>query len=170
MIMSLIRYAPFPLGTFGQQINRMFDQFDSDLRSGSEELGNGMFAPAVDVKEDPSSYIVHLEVPGVAREQIQIALQENVLTVRGQKIAAQEKVEGQFRRVERVYGSFARSLTLPRPVRADGVTANLRDGVLEIVLPKQEQAVPVQIAVGITHEAEKTEKAQDNEGVDASSS
>lgn len=153
--MSLIRYTPHNLSHLQQQINRMFEQqADGDVFGRSEELGGGMFTPAVDVKEDQNAYTVHMEVPGVTEANLNITLQENVLAIRGTKEQKEEHSQGKYRRVERSYGTFARSLSLPRNVAADNVTANLEDGVLEIRLPKQEAARPRQISVGSTSQAE----------------
>jgi HSP20 family protein len=118
-----------------------------------EGLGGGTFAPALDVKENADSYIVSLEVPGIAQDDLNISLENNVLTVRGQKQQKHEEKEGEFRRVERSYGSFARSVTLPRTVESGKVSASLNDGVLQIELPKEEQAKPRQISIGATHES-----------------
>jgi len=148
--MSLIRYTPYLMGNLQQQFNRMFDQYDRDFAGGSEGLGGGMFTPAVDVKEDSDAYTVHMEVPGVPQDKLNITLQDNVLTIRGQKEQRQEHGEGQYRRVERSYGAFARSLTLPRNVDSGAVAANLHDGVLEVRLPKQEEARPRQISITAT--------------------
>jgi len=145
--MSLIRYNPYGFGALQQQINRLFDQLDTDGRS--EELGGGMFAPAMDVKEDTDAYTVHLEVPGVPQDKIDIALQDNTLVVRGTREQVGETKEGQYRRVERSYGSFARSLSLPRNVDVQNVAANLKDGVLMIRLPKSEDAKPRSIPIGV---------------------
>jgi HSP20 family protein len=150
--MSMIRYTPYSVAGLQQQLNRIFDQFDPELTGRSEELGGGMFTPAADVKEDTDAYIVQVEVPGIAQDSINITLQENVLTIRGEKAAKQDNTEGQFRRVERAYGLFARSLSLPRGIDSNGVTASLRDGVLEVRLPKQEEAKPRQINIGVTHD------------------
>jgi HSP20 family protein len=150
--MSLVRYTPFPMSSLQQQINRMFEDFQP---SGGqfEGLGGGTFAPALDVKENADSYIVSLEVPGIAQDDLNISLENNVLTVRGQKQQKHEEKEGEFRRVERSYGSFARSVTLPRTVESGKVSASLNDGVLQIELPKEEQAKPRQISIGATHES-----------------
>ncbi len=149
--MSLIRYT-HPMMGMQQHINRMFDQFDTELFGRLEGLGEGMFAPAVDVKEDADAYTVHLEVPGVAQDDLHLSLQDNVLTIRGSK-EQQEESEGRYRRVERSYGSFARTLSLPRNVDASSVAANLEDGVLEVRLPKREESKPRQINVGTTRDA-----------------
>lgn len=150
--MSLIRYMPFPSGNFTQQINRMFEDFDNQFGR-FEGLGGGTFAPALDVKEDADTYTVALEVPGIAEDNLQISLENNVLTVHGTKEQKQEEEgEGRYRRVERSYGSFTRSVTLPRNVDGNSVAANLTDGILTITLPKEEQAKPRQISIGTTVE------------------
>lgn len=148
--MSLIRYTPYPISNLQQQINRVFDQVDPTSFERSEGLSGGMFAPAVDVKENTEAYTVSIEVPGVKQENLNLTLQDNVLVIRGQKEQAQEQTTGQYRRVERSYGSFARSIALPRNVDPNGVTANLHDGVLVVQLPKHEMAKPRQINIAAT--------------------
>ena len=159
--MSLIRYTHPMLG-LQQQVNRMFDQFDSDLFGHSENSVNGLFAPAVDVKEDGDAYTVHLEVPGVAQDNLQLMLQDNVLTIKGLKEQDSEDAETRYRRVERSYGHFSRSLSLPRSVDGNAVTANLEDGVLEVRLPKREDARPRQIKIGTTRNAPELTNMQSN--------
>lgn len=147
--MSLIRYRPFPVATLQEQIDRMFDEFDRHFNA-SDSLGGGTFAPAMDVKESADAYTVQIEVPGMAQNAIQIGLHDNVLTLRGSKEhRAESQNKGEYRRVERSYGSFARSVTLPRPVDGAQVSASLEDGVLTVVLPKLEAAKPRQIAIGV---------------------
>lgn len=155
--MSLIRYTPYNLSNLQQQINQMFDQADNDFGGRSEGLGGGMFTPAVDIKEDADAYTVSLEAPGVKQENLNLTLQDNVLTIRGHKEQKQEQGEGQYRRVECSYGSFARSLSLPRNVDGNGVTANLHDGVLEVRLPKHEAAKPRQINIGTSRQGNTVE-------------
>ena len=150
--MSLIRYTPFPAGGFTSQLNRIFEDFDQAFGR-FDGLGGGTFAPALDLKEDDEAYTVALEVPGIAQEDLQISLENNVLTVRGSKEKKKdEEGKANYRRIERSYGSFARSVTLPRNVDVNNVQANLADGVLSIVLPKEEQAKPRQITIGRTIE------------------
>jgi HSP20 family protein len=154
--MSLVRYTSYPISNLQQQINRMFEDFQP-AGGPFEGLGGGTFAPALDVKENAESYIVSLEVPGIAQDDLNISLENNVLTVRGQKQQKREENEGaageSVHRVERSYGSFARSVTLPRSVESGKVSASLNDGVLRIELPKEEQAKPRQITIGATHES-----------------
>lgn len=152
--MSLIRYS-HPMLALHQQLNRMFDGFDSELFGHLEELGEGLFAPAVDVREDDAAYTVWLEVPGVRRDALDISLQKNVLTIKGVK--EQAAVEGRYRRVERSYGSFVRSIGLPLNVDENGVTANLENGILEVRLPKQEQARAQKIPISTTVNADSVQ-------------
>ena len=151
--MGIVRYSTYPLTNLHQQINHMFEQFDKELFEPNEDLGGGMFRPAVDVKEDADAFTIQVEVPGVAQENLNISMQDSTLVVKGLKEQKQESCEGQFRRVERSYGSFQRSLQLPRNVDGSRVSANLNDGVLEIRLPKREETKPRQIAIGITTDA-----------------
>jgi HSP20 family protein len=147
--MSLIRYTPFPVGSFSTQLGRMLEDFDSTFGR-FDGLGGGTFAPALDLKEDADGYTVALEVPGISQENLQISLENNVLTIRGIKEQKQQEEKGDFRRVERSYGSFTRSVTLPRNVDVTNVAANLTDGVLTVTLPKEEQAKPRAISIGTT--------------------
>lgn len=159
--MSLIRFTPYGYSDLQEQANRLFDQLTGAERNQSEGLGGGMFTPPVDVREDADAYHITLEAPGMRREQLDITLQENVLTVRGQKEQKQRDEEGQYRRIECSYGSFARTLTLPRNVDGSGVTANLHDGLLQVRLPKHEEAKPrqINIAGGATIEAENKKQS-----------
>lgn len=161
--MNIVRNYPGGVSALQQQINRVFDQFDQDVFGRFEELGGGMFSPPMDVKEDADAYVVHLEVPGIKRDDIDITLQDNALVIRGTRQRQAEKAEGQFRRVERQYGSFARSLSLPRSIDASGVEANLNDGVLEVRLPKAENAKPRQISIGSTRTLEAQNQAPEGE-------
>lgn len=153
--MALVRYSAYPLSNLQNQVNRMFDQFDQGFEHSSlnEGLGGGMFRPAVDVREDADAYTIHVEVPGIAQENLDISMQQNTLLIRGRKEQKSDSSEGQFRRVERSYGSFSRALSLPRNVDGARVSANLNDGVLEIRLPKSEESKPRQISIGTTSDA-----------------
>lgn len=156
--MTLIRWNPvydaeLPAGgilSMQREINRLFDSF---FRGGAQE-DEGLFpcawAPAVDLAEKEGDFVVKAELPGVDRSDVRITMQDNVLTIRGEK--RQEKEESgkpNYRRVERSYGSFERSFALPAPVKSDGVEAAFKDGILTITLPKAEEARPRQIDVKV---------------------
>jgi HSP20 family protein len=106
------------------------------------------WVPALDVAEDKDNYRVRVELPGLKREDIEVALDDGTLVISGER-KAEAHVEGTaIHRQERYYGKFSRALTLPSAVAADKVTANYRDGVLTVTVPKAEEAKPKTIAVG----------------------
>ena len=153
--MTLIRWNPtrdlttFPLETLNMQreINRMFDNF---FRGGIQDDGAISFlTPAVDISEGENEYTVRAELPGVSKEDVRITMQDNILTIRGEKKEEKEAKESNYHRTERSYGSFQRSFTLPTHVKSDKIEASHKDGVLTITLPKVEEAKPKQIEVKV---------------------
>jgi len=149
--MAIIRYHA-PLLNLQHEINQMFEEFDRALEHEPQSQG-GMFRPAVDVREDVDAYVVHVEVPGVPRENMDIAMHDGALVIRGRKESTSQNGDARFRRVERSYGSFARALQLPRNVNPEQISASLSDGVLEVRLPKHEEIKPRRIAIGDTRES-----------------
>jgi HSP20 family protein len=127
------------------RINRLF----RDNSEGNEPLEATGFAPAVDIYEDEHSVTLKVEVPGIDEKDIDVRIENNILTVHGErKIETEEKQEN-YRRVERQYGSFTRTFTLPNTVDAEKVAADYDKGVLKIVLPKKAEAKPKQIKVSV---------------------
>ena len=115
------------------------------------------WAPALDISERKDAYLVMVELPGVEPDDLQITMEEGLLTIQGERQFDQESSEQQFHRVERRYGAFRRSITLPAQVQADQIEATFDNGVLEIVVPKAEEAKPKRIQVrpgpATTHDA-----------------
>ncbi len=127
-----------------QEMNRLFDDFFGERRS---ELAEGSWVPVVDVSETDSEIVVRAELPGMTHENIELNLQENVLTLKGEK-KQENKVENEnFHRMERSYGSFTRSFTLPCDTNPEGIIATFKDGVLVVALPKAEVAKAKKIAI-----------------------
>jgi HSP20 family protein len=126
-------------------VDRLFRQ----MLGGSAETPAtaGAFAPALDVEEDEDAYTLHVELPGVPADDVEVSLEENVLTVSGERRFYDEKSTDTFRRIERAVGRFHRSVRLPDRVDGDRVTATAKDGVLTIVVPKAEEAKPRRISV-----------------------
>jgi HSP20 family protein len=144
--MAIVRWSPFrDLMGIQQEVNRLFD----DLITRRAETGaeGAVWIPAVDVSENDEAIKVKVEAPGVSKDDFKISVQNNVLTVRGEKRMEKETKEENYHRVERVYGSFFRAIELPSAVKADKVNANYKDGVLTISLPKSEEAKPKEIPV-----------------------
>lgn len=137
--MSLIRYQPSNLlAQFNDEINRLFDARYNPVTE---------WSPAVDVKEMDKQYIIHADIPGVEAKDIDITLEDGVLTIRGERQWQDEQQNESYKRVERAYGSFYRRFSLPDTADADSVQAKSTNGVLEIVIPKQEKALPRKIKV-----------------------
>src|SRR5215203_2018940 len=105
------------------------------------------WAPALDISERKDAYLVTVELPGVEAEDLEITLEDGLLTIQGERHFAHDSSEQQFHRVERRYGAFRRSITLPAHVMAEGIQASFEDGVLQILVPKMEEATPKRIQV-----------------------
>jgi HSP20 family protein len=118
------------------------------LRRDESRLGRaGALSPAVDLAEDEKSFKVSVELPGVRREDVTVELHEDVLTIRGEKKSEREEKKDRVHWVERSYGSFSRSFTLPPTALAEELKASFKDGVLAIEIPKKEAAKARQIAI-----------------------
>ncbi len=144
----IARWDPFrELSTLQDRMNRLFnDQFGTITR---DESLTGAFVPPVDVYEDENSIQVRMEVPGIDEKDIDIRLENQVLTVRGERSFSKEEKEENFHRIERRYGSFTRSFTLPATVNSEDVSADYDKGVLKIRLAKRAEAKPKQIKVSL---------------------
>ena len=158
----LTRFEPFrELMNFQNQINRVFQDYG---RGSDELLTSGTFVPPVDIYEDEHNITLKLEAPGIQEKDLDIQLENNTLTVKGERKFEKEEKEENFHRIERRYGAFARSFTLPNTVDAENVQANYENGILKITLAKKAEAKPKQIKVGTspapkTIEAKKTTQA-----------
>lgn len=111
------------------------------------QRGRGQFVPAVDISEDDDHYNVTVELPGMKKEDVTVESQDNVLTIRGEKRSEREEKKEQNRWVERTYGSFSRSFTLPANAAGDRISASFKDGVLTIAVPKLEEKKPQTISI-----------------------
>ena len=154
----LTRWEPFrEFTTLQDRINRVFR--DSYSGPGHDDsLTASTFAPAVDVYEDEHTVSLKIDVPGIDEKDIDVRLENNTLTVHGERKIEKEEKEENFRRVERQYGSFTRTFTLPTTVDSENVSATYDKGVLKIALPKKAEAKPKQIKVGVS--GQKTVEAK----------
>src|SRR5712692_4050541 len=157
----LTRWEPFrEFSTMQDRMNRMNRLFrESYSPEGPEEaLTTTSFAPPVDIYEDEHNITLKLEVPGIDEKDIDVRIENSTLTVHGERKFEKEEKEENFRRVERQYGSFTRSFTLPNTVDSEKVSANYDKGVLKITLAKKAEAKPKQIKVNVG--SEKTLEAK----------
>jgi HSP20 family protein len=153
----LTRWEPFrEFAILQDRMNRLFRESYNDAGR-DESLTSTSFAPAVDVYEDEHKVTLKIEVPGIDEKDIDVRVENNTLTVSGERKIEKEEKEENYRRVERQYGSFVRTFTLPSTVDNEHVTANYEKGVLNITLPKKAEAKPKQIKVSVGSEkGEKT--------------
>ncbi len=147
--MSLVKYNPqrdvfSDLVTIQKEMNKLFTNFwNDDLETGPLST----WYPSVDITEGKDHFVVKAELPGVSKNDVKITLQENVLTIAGEKKQESESKDHNRHRIERNYGSFTRAFRLPSLVKPDKIDANYKDGVLTITLPKAEEAKTKEIEI-----------------------
>jgi len=146
----LTRFYPYrELNTLQERVNRLFHESVSGSEGRDESLATSNFAPAVDVYEDEHSVTLKIEVPGIDEKDIDVRIENRTLTVHGERKFEKEEKEENYRRVERQYGSFSRTFTLPNTVDTENVSADYEKGVLKIKLTKKAEAKPKQIKVNV---------------------
>src|SRR5882724_2743229 len=152
--MSLAHLDPFAeLASLNDQMNRVFRNVRSSReRSPEEYLVSSGFAPPVDVYEDEHNITLKIEVPGIDEKDIDVRIENSNLTVHGERKFEKEEKEENYRRVERQYGSFTRTFTLPTTVDPEKVEAHYDKGVLKVRLAKKAEAKPKQIKVNVGSE------------------
>jgi HSP20 family protein len=157
-IMAITRWDPFQeLSSLQNRVNSLFQDYG---RTGQDELTTtGSFVPAVDVYEDEHKVTLKLEIPGIKQEDVDVRLENNTLTVRGERNFEKEEKEENFHRIERRYGSFARSFSLPTTLDSEKIQAKYENGVLKIEIAKRAEAKPKQIKVNIGSAQGKTLEA-----------
>jgi len=145
---DLMTFDPFAdLTTLQQRVNRLFEEVFP--RSGRTGLAVGTWAPSVDIYEQPEEIVIEAELPGLTKDNVSVNLENNLLTIQGERRLAHEDNRENYHRIERAYGSFLRSFTLPSHVNAEKIDAEFTNGVLRIRLPKREEAKPKHIEVKV---------------------
>lgn len=152
--MTITRFTPFrsPLQDvtiLQNRLNSIFHDFARPTSGDSESLATGSFVPAVDIYEDPQRLSLKLEIPGVAQDDLDIHVENQTLTVKGERKFEAEEKEENFHRIERRFGTFVRSFTLPQTVDTDQVSASYVNGILTIQIAKKAEAKPRQIKVEV---------------------
>lgn len=149
--MALVRWDPFrDLLTLQQQMSRVFDDFSGRFRGETEGVAAGAWAPPVDIFETAEAIVLKAEVAGVEKEQITVEVHGGTLTLRGEKRDPRPVKEEDYHRMERSWGTFHRSFSLPTEVDASKIRAKYRDGVLEVTIPKSEAARPSKVRVEVS--------------------
>ena len=162
MSSMITRWDPFrELSQLQERMDRLFRDNAGYAGAGREEsLEQGSFIPAVDVYEDEHNITLKLEVPGIDQKDLDIRIENNTLTVRGERKLEKEEKQENFHRIERRYGTFVRTFQLPNTVDSEKVNANYENGVLKITLAKKAEAKPKQIQVNVGGGQQKTIEAK----------
>jgi len=144
---TIARLEPFRgLSTLQDQFNRLFNE---SFRNHPEESALTTWAPAVDIYETPNELVVKADLPDVNEKDIDVRVENNLLTIRGERKFEKSVSEENFLRVERTYGAFSRSFSLPNTVNAETIGAEYKNGVLTVTLPKREESKPRQVKVTV---------------------
>lgn len=148
--MALIRWEPArELDTIQQEMNRLFGTFFDNQSGVSATRGTRRWIPAMDLVEDEDHYVLKADLPGVFESDVTVELEDNVLTVSGERKSEHEERKDGYHRIERASGSFSRALTLPEGVDPDAIRASFDNGVLEVRIPKPEQRKPRRVSIGV---------------------
>lgn len=154
--MALIRWEPVrELNTIQHEMNRLFNSFFEvpAPANGGTQPALRRWIPAMDLAETDDAFVLRADLPGVSEKDIKLELEDNVLTVSGERKSEQEERKEGYYRVERAFGSFSRSLTLPEGIDPEAVQAGFAQGVLEVRIPKPEQRKARKVAISVNAEA-----------------
>ncbi len=149
--MAIVRWEPFrDLLTTQDRFNRLFNETFSSYFGNDRLAATSNWTPAVDVYETDQSVVLKVELPGVDPKDVEARVEDGTLYLKGERKFENEVKEGNYHRVERAYGSFTRTFTLPSSVDADKVAAEYKNGVLTLTLPKREEAKPRPIKINVS--------------------
>jgi HSP20 family protein len=148
--MALVRWDPFrELEEVSDRLNRMFARPAASQTSGKETMIVADWTPSVDISETEGEYQIKAEIPDVKKEDVKVTVEDGVLTIQGERKHEKEEKGKKFHRIERSYGSFVRTFSLPDVIEEEKVKADFKDGVLNLHLPKSEKAKPKAIEVKV---------------------
>lgn len=138
--MAITRYEPWGLLS---QLQRELER----AHEGNGSIATAEWAPAVDIKEESDKFVLHADIPGVKPEDIEVSMEDGVLTIKGEKKTEAKTEKEHYKRVERTYGSFYRRFSLPDTADPNAISAKAKNGVLELIIPKREAVQPKKINV-----------------------
>ena len=150
--MAIVRWEPLrDLVTIQDRMNRIFqDAFRGAPGSEEDWALGGSWAPPVDIYEQEGNLVLKAELPGIDPKNVDVRVENNVLTLQGERKFESEVKREEYHRVERAYGTFSRSFTLPNVVDTGSIKAEFKDGVLRVTMPKREEAKPKQISIQVS--------------------
>jgi HSP20 family protein len=157
--MAIIRWDPFrDLVTLRDRMNRLFEDAVSTARTEEKDMISSSWAPAVDIYEDEKQLVLTAELPGINEKDVDIKIEDNTLSIHGERKLEKETREENYHRIERAYGSFYRSFTLPNHIDQDKIQAEHENGVLKIIMPKKPELQPRKLKILKTKGEETTKK------------
>lgn len=148
--MTIVRWDPFRnMTTLQERINRVFDEAASRSKEYDDEVSKCDWRPIVDIYDSEKAIIINAELPGVSRDNITLDVKQNILTLKGERQPEEKATKENYYRMERCFGAFERAFTLPSAVDPAKITANFKDGILRIEIPKPEEKRPKQISINV---------------------
>lgn len=149
--MSLIKWSPErELMRLDREFSRIFDFFNNRFdRRDDQKIDNAVWSPFTDIVEDDDQYTLKLDLPGIKKDDVKISYNDGALTVSSERKEEVEEKNKKYHRIERAYGNYYRSFTLPTKVKEDKITAEFTDGILTIKVPKAEEAKPREIEIKV---------------------
>ena len=157
--MAIIRWDPFrDLVTLRDRMNRLFEDAVSTARTEEKDMISSSWVPAVDIYEDEKQLVLTAELPGINEKDVDIKIEDNTLSIHGERKLEKETREENYHRIERAYGSFYRSFTLPHHIDQDKIQAEHENGVLRIIMPKKPELQPRKVKILKTKGEETAKK------------
>jgi HSP20 family protein len=148
--MTIVRWDPFRnMTTLQDRINRVFDEAANRSNGYDDEVSKCDWRPIVDIYDSEKAIVINAELPGVTKDNITLDVKENILTLKGERKSGAEAKKENYYRMERCFGNFERAFTLPSAVDPEKITANFKDGILKIEIPKLEEKRPRQISINV---------------------
>lgn len=152
--MTLVKWNPArELLNVEREFNKLFNTFNSrfgfDDSTMNEDLENAVWSPLTDISENKDQYILKMDLPGVSKENLKLNFHDGELTISGERKQEKEDKDSKYHRIERTYGKYYRSFTLPQTIQADKINAEFKDGQLTITVPKSEEAKPKELEIKV---------------------
>ena len=152
--MTLVKWNPSKeLLNVEREFNKLFNTFNRrfgfDDSTMNEELENAVWSPLTDISENKDQYILKMDLPGVSKENLKLSFHDGELIISGERKQEKEDKDSKYHRIERTYGKYYRSFTLPQTIQADKINAEFKDGQLTITVPKSEEAKPKELEIKV---------------------
>ncbi|MDT8318364.1 MAG: Hsp20/alpha crystallin family protein [bacterium] len=146
--MAIVKWDPFrDIVTLRDRMDRLFEDSMIKARGGEDEFGTSAWMPSVDIYETEKDLVIKAEIPGIDKKDVSINIKDNRLTLKGERKFEKDVQEESYHRMECSYGTFQRTFTLPTTVDQDKISANFKNGMIEVTLPKKEETKPKQIEI-----------------------